>query len=58
MGLIGQKSENKTVVDIVDRIFDKGIVVDPETRLSLMDTRLQPPGTRVVALLDTHREAA
>jgi hypothetical protein len=54
MGIIECKSEKKPVADILDRVFDKGIVIDGRTRLFLMDTKLQAPGTRVrVAPLDT-----
>jgi len=54
MGLIERNSEMKQVADILDRIIDKGIVVDASTRLFLMNTRIKSSGTRVqVAPLDT-----
>jgi hypothetical protein len=54
MGIIERNPEKKPVADVLDRIFDKGIVMDERTRLFLMDANIQAPGTRVrVAPLDT-----
>lgn len=55
MGLIERNSETKPMADILDRIFDKGIVVDGGSRLLLTEkeTRIRSSGNRgQVASLD------
>jgi Gas vesicle protein len=56
-GVLTCRRTNIRLIDILDRILDRGIVVDPTLRLELMEIDLlRIEGRVVVASIQTYRQ--
>jgi hypothetical protein len=49
-GLDHRRPEDVDIVDVLDRVLDKGIVIDPSLRLSVVGMDLGSPLARVVVV--------
>jgi hypothetical protein len=60
MARIERQRHRLTAVDIIDRILDKGIVIEYHSRISIsgIDTLVTVDGRYVAASFDTHRRYA
>ena len=55
MALTRESGSKAVLIEVLDRILDKGIVIDAWARVSLMGIDLSTVGTSVVmATLETH----